>query len=82
MLVQHRRADADEPSASRRRKTQFLHTGQKKCGLGEGPLPSSGSPWGHGDTAGRYGNGERNKRRRCASDTRRNGRRRSGEAGR
>ena len=46
------------PSASRRRKTQFLHTGQKKCGLGEGPLPSSGSPW-VSETAGRYSDGER-----------------------
>jgi hypothetical protein len=46
------------PSASRRRKTQFLHTGQKKCGLGRGPLTELGLALGHGETAGRYGDGE------------------------
>jgi hypothetical protein len=44
MLVQHCRPDVDDAERVEAQE-EFLHTGQKKCGLGEGPLPSSGSPW-------------------------------------
>jgi hypothetical protein len=38
---------------------QFLLTGQKKCGFARAPYRALGLALGHGETAGRYSDGER-----------------------
>jgi len=45
MLVQHRRPDVDDAERIKAQEDPVLAQGAEECGLGEGPLPSSGSPW-------------------------------------
>src|SRR6516225_6243147 len=59
MLVQHRRPDVDDAERIEAQEDPVLAQGAEEMRVGRGPLAELGLALGHGETAGRYGNGER-----------------------
>ena len=59
MLVQHRRPDVDDAERIEAQEDPVLAQGAEEMRVGRGPLTELGLALGDGETAGRYGDGER-----------------------